>query len=299
MCILSYIPAGIEPDSDALWNGGLSNPDGHGWAIAAHDIMLVGKSLNLNEALDTFEAARKQHMDAPALFHSRWATHGAINEANCHPFYMGGSRKTVVGHNGILPGDAHPSESDPRSDTRKFADEILSTRFRRLDRQRAFYAMTQWAGRGNKLVILTVDDRYRERAYLVNEEAGIWDTETGIWHSNTDYLGTPRWMTSGKGYSWPTTVGGARVQLEADDPKCLICNWGYINTVGFCDSCGTCQDCFEWRDDCQCYVKQSDMDNAGQWWSDDDEYAPEKLSDTIDLRALMARIQAEEKGEYL
>ena len=265
MCILSYLPAGIDVDSDALWNGGINNPDGHGWAIAEPRTgeMLIGKSLELADALESFEVARKAHPDAPALFHSRWATHGSITVPNCHPFYVGNSKRTVVGHNGILPSDAHPRKGDDRSDTRLFADDILSTRFRRLDKQRAFFALSQWAGSYNKLVILTTDPRYRRNAYLVNESAGNWDSYSGIWHSNHDYLGIPKWLEN-YGRAAAVTIGG-KAQLPADDDaNCLMCNYGYVNAAGFCSECGTCQDCFESTADCLCYW-QGIKDRANTW----------------------------------
>lgn len=271
MCILSYLPADAELDTDGLWTGGINNPDGHGWAIAHDGRIYVGKSLNLAEALDGFEAARKAHPGGDALFHSRWATHGAINPVNCHPFYVGQSKKTVVGHNGILPAAAHPGKGDPRSDTRKFADEILSTRYRRLDKKRAFQALSGWIGNHNKLVILTVDPRYRRNAYLVNEHAGQWDTGTGIWHSNSDYLGVPAWL--GK-YTSAIALKAldhddhyaTLAQDEADlyhNGRCFICNDGAVNAWEICADCGTCQDCFELDRDCQCYwrgAKQADYD---------------------------------------
>lgn len=132
MCILSFLPPEATVDVNGLWNGGINNPHGHGWAIVETDRVVVGKSLDLAEALESFVAARERHPAGPALFHSRWATHGSVNLPNVHPFVVGGSELTVVAHNGILPTEAHPAKGDDRSDSRKFADEILPTRFRRL-----------------------------------------------------------------------------------------------------------------------------------------------------------------------
>lgn len=198
MCILSYLPPSTPVDVDSLFIGGMNNPHGHGWAIAAGEFIVTGKSLHLAEALNEFVGARERYPAGPALFHSRWATHGGVRIDNSQPFLAGGSHRTVVAHNGILPKSAQPAEGDDRSDTRKFADEILPRLFRRLDRGGVQHALSQWCGKSSKLVILTVDPRYRRSAYIINEAAGQWDTETGIWHSNGDYLDYPRWPTTAR-----------------------------------------------------------------------------------------------------
>lgn len=290
MCILSYVPADAEIDEDGLWNGGVNNPDGHGWAIANGNELIIGKSLELGEALEGFIAARKLRPKSEALFHSRWATHGSIKAANCHPFYVGNSKMTVVAHNGVLPSKAHPAKGDDRSDTRKFADEILSTTYRRFDKVRAMEALTRWIGDYNKLVILTVDPRYRHNVYLVNEKAGMWDTEYGMWHSNSDYMGLPTWLQK---YT-ETTIGTPRGKLtkfsrreavvnlfnnqEDDRDDCLLCFRGKVNAAMFCTSCRHCQDCFEEVDSCLCYwqgVKERLAITAGtaaDWVEPNDEH---------------------------
>ncbi len=318
MCILSFLPAHAELDTDALWNGGISNPDGHGWAIAdtRNGRMLIGKSLKLSEAIGSFQAARKATPGMPALFHSRWATHGSVTTANVHPFYVGGSELTVVGHNGILPAAAHPAKGDDRSDTRVFADEILPTRYRRLDKPRAFQALSQWAG-WNKLVILTVDPRYRRNAYVVNETAGQWDGVSGIWHSNSDYLGLPKWLDTGS-YTFsrrdPDTgayVLGTREGSKSPDNECYICELGTVGASGICSECGTSADCLEHRSHCECYwpeVLRRDIEarstaahggssTAGQW----DEIAGDlgESADDQDIIDAAGRMAADDVYRYI
>jgi len=255
MCILSFLPPGVAVDEDGLLNGGINNPDGHGWAIVTGGTIVTGKSLDVVEALEGFTAARNQHSEGPALFHSRWATHGRVNLDNAHPFAVGGSARTVVAHNGILPDAAHPDKGDDRSDTRKFADEILPTRFRRLDRNGVQRALSQWCGKFNKLVILTVDTRYRENAYLVNEEAGEWDVSTGIWHSNTDYRDTRgRWSHGTAAYTSETALWD-NPSLWGED--CLMCGWEAVDERGYCEVCGFCQDCADHVRDCSCWQRRA------------------------------------------
>ena len=230
----------------------------------------MGKSLNLAEALDGFTAARKLNPGGHALFHSRWATHGGITTANVHPFTVGRQGGlTVVGHNGILPAAAHPAKGDSRSDTRKFADEILSTRYRRLDKVRAFSALTNWIGSYNKLVILTVNPRYRKNAYIVNERAGHWDQHTGLWHSNLDYLfAGNKWASY-----YPQTIGSkyrtpsSKATVTELPELCYICEYGHYGNDGYCDECESCEDCMEWRHDCLCFVPEGERRDA-----DEDEF---------------------------
>lgn len=259
MCMLSYLPPGVAADEDGLFNGGLYNPDGYGWAIVDGDEIIVGKSLDLCEALDGFIKARIDHLSGPALFHSRLSTHGSVSVANVHPFEVGGSRKTVVAHNGILPREAHPTDNDDRSDTRKFADEILPRRFRRLDRPKVQRALSQWLGKYNKLVILTTNPRYRRSAYLINGEQGHWDKTTGIWHSNSDYLDMPRWQQSAFYEQSVWTGQQADWRDDSTDYKfdtCPICQYGEVSPLtGYCYECGTCRDCLEWEKDCQCWMR--------------------------------------------
>ena len=256
MCILSMIPAGIELDDDgteSLHNGGISNPDGHGWAIASPDgFIVMGRSLKLDQAITEFGKARKRYPSGPALFHSRWATHGSIRLGNCHPFMVGNSHRTVLAHNGVLPKSAHPLPGDDRSDTAIMAEDILPVRYRRLDRPGVRRALTDYCGRGNKLVIITADPRYRDNVYLINESAGEWDNLTGMWHSNSDYL-MPSWARAN------TTVLGNRWSDYDDDPtSCFYCHQR-VNAYGICVICGSCQDCYETESDCLCMITGDEL----------------------------------------
>lgn len=253
MCILSFIPAGVPVDqtvTDALWNGGINNPDGHGYAIASPDGMIIGKSLRLDDCLSDFLDARELFPESPALFHSRWATHGSVRTGNCHPFYVGRSNMTVLAHNGVLPKSAHPKPGDDRSDTAIMAEELLPRQWRRLDKPSVRKSLTNYCGRGNKLVILTVDPKYRKNHYLINEAAGNWDS--GIWHSNFDYLYVVGSYKATADYYAMTVTDSELV----DPTSCVYCRQR-VNDFGICTTCGTCQDCYEIEQDCLCHIPES------------------------------------------
>jgi hypothetical protein len=256
MCLLTFLPAGIPPDTSALRNGAEFNDDGHGFAIVAGDEIIVRHSLTAEPLIDQFAGARRQYPDGPALFHSRLSTHGAEHDlANCHPFTLGGDPRTVLAHNGILPAAVRPRKGDPRSDTRIAAETFLpgfgSLRLRR-NRLRA----ERWMTKANKIVILTVDRRYRDRAYILNADAGIWDA--GIWYSNDGYLPyVPRWTAA----DYWSPDGPADPVPDWADGHCCVCHTAVELTDATCPYCGGCPLCGEWRDDCGCYAPNH-LDNG-------------------------------------
>lgn len=193
MCLLTYFPEGIQPNVEALAKGARANSDGHGFAIVIPSTgkggkggrILVRKSMQADGLIKEFAMLRALYPDGPAMFHSRITTDGITDLFNCHPFMVGGDKRTILGHNGILPSSARPGKKDKRSDTRIFA-EVLAKEFKLttlLGRQMA----GEWMGTYNKMVILTVDPAYHHNGYIINESQGSWNE--GIWYSNGTYKG--------------------------------------------------------------------------------------------------------------
>jgi hypothetical protein len=295
MCMLSYLPPHTPGNFDSLQNGGLNNPDGFGWAIVIPgEKILVGKSMDLNEALDGFLAVRDENLEGPALFHSRYATHGKLNVDNVHPFQCAmpdqfgvwaNSPDTVLAHNGILRAAAQPAKGDPRSDTRKFAEDIMMRNFRRLDRPGVKAALTQWV-KSDKLVILTVDPRFECSAYIVNQHRGVWERSTGIWHSNHDYLfyvaKGHKWSGSYDWEAWPQQIGkkgmtGTRNRADAalaakvrdDEDVCRWCTAGHVGVGNFCNFCKSCEECGVHIRNCKCYcISEQELDDIAEFEAD-------------------------------
>lgn len=243
MCLLTFFPEGAQPDCNALLNGAVVNDDGHGFAIVVRDRIIIRRNMNADRLVEDFALMRRFHPDGPALFHSRYGTHGSNDKSNVHPFHVGGDDRTVVAHNGIMPTLLQPAKGDPRSDTRITAEEFLPMNpFGSLTSKRARSKLGSWITGGNKLVILTVDPRFRGNAFIINEQAGIWDGD--VWYSNGGY----RPYVPPRGWSLPKGGG-----LGLDE-NCWWCDQPIEGDGMYCFSCNTCLDCGSSLDDCNCYL---------------------------------------------
>jgi Glutamine amidotransferases class-II len=253
MCLLTFLPAGQQPDLTALRTGAACNPDGHGYAIVTTSApgvgerLLVVKGLDANAVLERFAHDRATHPAGPALFHSRLATHGRVDEANCHPFRVAGDERTVIAHNGILPPGVRPNRTDPRSDTRIAADDYLPA-LGPLHLRRTRLKAERWMGLANLMVLLTVDSRYRRHAYLFNEASGLWDD--GIWYSNDSYLPPPASQPLGTRSWWEATPP----RTHAGTLTCASCGTIADPEQEWCPWCGHCWACAEPPDQCDCWT---------------------------------------------
>jgi glutamine amidotransferase len=229
------------------------NDDGHGFAVIIGDRVMVKRSWDAAALAEQFAAVRARHPEGPAMFHSRYGTHGSRDKGNVHPFMLGGDSRTVIAHNGILPGEVQPGKSDVRSDTRIAAEDFLPRRFGRLHTKRSRAAVGRWMTAANKFVILTVDRKYRDRSYIINEDAGVWDG--GIWYSNGGYQRS-RWSIA----SWRDTLlsddewlNKYGEYLDAEYSDCPVCHSYVYSGDGGCEECGFCFDCESVVTECQCY----------------------------------------------
>jgi hypothetical protein len=237
------------PDTSALLNGVYVNDDGHGFAIVTGDQLIIRRGMDAEAMIRAFDAARRRHPDGPALFHSRFSTHGHTGVGNCHPFPVGGDTRTVLAHNGVLPAIVRPARGDTRSDTRIAAEDYLPE-FGSLRTRRSRMRFERWMTPHNKMVILTVDPRFKERAYILNETSGTWDGR--IWYSNDGYLPPPPQA------SWPldgdTSWNLPRARAADDLDRCGMCRAVIDVTEDECRYCGRCFDCGELPEDCGCYT---------------------------------------------
>ena len=109
--------------------------------------------------------------------HFRYATHGKVDEKNCHPYYMG--KGIWVMHNGIISGYGDSNKSD----TKDFIDKFLKPY---TEGENGFmydvdfiHEIGNLIGHGNKLLLIDNDFNWS----IVNDKSGSWID--GCWLSNT------------------------------------------------------------------------------------------------------------------
>jgi len=304
MCLLTYFPKGSQPSIKDLEYGAEYNSDGHGFAIVdpKKGQLIVHKSMDADILITLFERLRSDFPDGPAIFHSRIGTAGNVDKSNCHPFYVGSDKQTIIAHNGILPAKAQPAKDDKRSDTRLLAEVFLPKhRFGAVHTHGGRKTLGKWAGKGNKFAILSVNPLLGGHGFLVNEEQGDWeDGPTGpIWYSNDshdpsfwgrwatggsytgygtgwaddwnragkwvqDDKGVYRWQESGKALPAISTVSKLTRDCEfCEEKDCWVRDHEHI-----CGACWTCRDCYEDATECQCWKERGDSEQAYvSWWA--------------------------------
>lgn len=285
----TLIPAAVEIPKTGLYNGGLTNDDGHGFAIASAKLgMETFRSMTYNDTFDALVDARQRHgSSSVVLFHSRWATHGEYGPFNIHPFAVG--EETVMAHNGVLPGQYHPVKGDRRSDTRIFVDRVAANYCDNpngVPSRRGSKALGRLIGSSNKLVFLSVKSG-KPMVRIVNSHLGT--SEDGVWYSNTGFMrGSSLWGRDWKtdrnsvGYGslsdyyaeldreeaetaqWVRDVRAGRISTaEVDELICDMCGGDEIDEIGnYCMACDFCLDCQAYFDECMCYVPDKATDMA-------------------------------------
>jgi glutamine amidotransferase len=235
MCLLMYSPKGKTPTRRELENSCDANPHGFGYAIVDGTKLIVGKSLVAEDMINEFISYKKKNPNAIGLFHARYATHGEKTVENCHPFYIGNDNQTILAHNGILDIPTF----DHRSDTRVFAEDLFPTydNVGGLDNPVVFNAVQTWAT-GSKIIVLTVNPKYKKNVYILNKKLGHKDSK-GNWWSNYGYC-EPKYS-----YTTPYTYQG----YYDFDTKGVYQNTNKEKEVwGF-----ECESCLQWVDETFAY----------------------------------------------
>lgn len=173
MCVAIYKPENTLLSKRTLKKCFKANSDGAGYAYLDADKQAVIRKgfFTFNE----FWKDYRDYADKEAIIHFRWATHGLENEENCHPFPIPDG---ALIHNGIISW-CEPKPLDPRSDTRIFVEDLLTSFLADgLPIDAGFKASLETViGGGNKIVMFHKGERV-----ILNEQGGHW--ENGVWFSN-------------------------------------------------------------------------------------------------------------------
>jgi hypothetical protein len=202
MCLIAYVPAGQVFPEDKFRLAAADNSDGIGIMSAKDGVAkFVGRkatkrALRYARAL---QARGVQH-----AVHFRYATHGRVDRANCHPHRMpvGG----WLMHNGVLSAYARLS-TDERSDTAVFTETLTDVPETAGQQRTAYWhEVGRHIGSANKLVVLHNDGRFE----IVNATSGEWID--GVWYSQTYSL-----YPAGAARGWRSYTLVGETATEDDD----------------------------------------------------------------------------------
>lgn len=177
MCIAIYKPKATAPDWEAYENGMDGNPDGWGFTAVVNGELRtqvgLGKFAQFRKAFEPYATGNQ------AMVHFRFATHGLVNQANCHPFHI--TPGLAVIHNGVIGIESNVNKS--MSDTWHFTElcfKPIAERHPDFFLCPAIKFLGEQATSGSKFVFLRADG-----------EHSIWGSGTraqdGHWYSNTGY----------------------------------------------------------------------------------------------------------------
>lgn len=129
MCVIINLPAGINVPYKLLEMAAWNNPHGYGLVIVKENGKLEVKKEYYENGSDPLEidALLRAYDKYQRYLHLRWKTEGELSLDNVHPFevFKKGNKEVFFMHNGTLH-DYKPKDQDKRSDTKIFADKIIS-----------------------------------------------------------------------------------------------------------------------------------------------------------------------------
>lgn len=177
MCIAIVKPKGIDISEETLKNCHDRNKDGCGLAYIKDNKIYVYKTLDFDKFMKVYNEVKDL---SNMLIHFRIATHGKVEENNCHPFRL--NHRMVLIHNGIISGYGDSKTKDGgKTDTQDFIDKVIGNIGWKNWKNPAYRTLVGEAIGSSKLCVLDATGD----VYIINEHLGDW--VDGVWYSNTSY----------------------------------------------------------------------------------------------------------------
>lgn len=195
MCLAIYKPAGMFVKEEYLRNGFANHSDGAGIAWSEGGKLHIKKGIfNADEVVELYNQVKDFH----CLIHFRKATHGKVDEANCHPFLFNDGKLALI-HNGVLPIEC---TIEGMSDTAHYVKLVIEPLIKRynipINDGCLNYLISTSIGTGKMAIMTETGD-----TYVINPEKGEWDT--GVWYSNTSYKWSYKSNTTYPPYTPPNS----------------------------------------------------------------------------------------------
>ena len=176
MCIAIGKPAGMAITEQILERCFDSNPDGAGFCVEVDGKLVVNKGYF---TFKDFYTAYAPYENLKALIHFRIKTHGALDEDNCHPFFVNDNVAFI--HNGIINSvPTHKNKSDTQMFNAQYLQPIVTNYGENALKDPTISELLGKFIGASKLVLMIKGE---EEFVFVNKSLGNQSTE-GIWFSN-------------------------------------------------------------------------------------------------------------------
>lgn len=151
MCIIAIKPAGAKrPTNEQLKTMCQANPNGFGFMTWSKDKGLqIYKTMSEKEYM---KQVKKIPDEQPVVYHMRIATHGSVQQSNCHPF-LSDDKHWAFAHNGVLSIQNEGDMTDSETFFRRLAVPLLKLGFTPNDNG-DFDAMVNTIIGGSKFVFM-------------------------------------------------------------------------------------------------------------------------------------------------
>lgn len=189
MCIILYKPIGAElPNQQILENCFDNNSDGAGFMYRRTDgqIQIEKGFMTLRELVFALSEIKEDVVHLDLAIHFRWATQGAVNAGNCHPFPVSQNKKDLratsiaahagLVHNGVI-GFCSAKGTDVMSDTQLFVKNYVAALPAKMFHNPALCGLIEQAA-GGKFVLMSRD---------ATSKIGTFIADDGIFYSNDTY----------------------------------------------------------------------------------------------------------------